>query len=336
MTSARPGAVLDGLFEEPRAELPGLIAEAVEKQRSGPDIVPLEGPFPTAIQEELCRKLLDTIGFDFTHGRLDVSAHPFTGGAYGDVRITTRFDESEFVSALMAAIHEGGHALYEQGRPKDWSSQPVGRARGTSIHESQALIMERQAARSDAFIAYLAPLAADAFGGEGAAWSPDNVIRIAHRVRPGFIRVDADEVTYPAHVLLRYELEKAMIAGDLGVDDLPSAFNAAIKTFLDLDVPDDRRGCLQDIHWYAGAFGYFPTYLVGAMTAAQLFDAASAAIPDVEASLSRGHFAPLVDWLRANIHAKASLLDWRDLISAASGRQPGPAAFLSGLRRRYL
>ncbi len=328
--------VLDRLFAPLRPVLPGLVQSAVEKQRSGPEIIPLEGPFPIETQERLCRDLLNTIGFDFNHGRLDVSAHPFTGGASGDVRITTRFSDAEFLSSLMAAIHEGGHALYEQGRPKEWWTQPVGRARGTSTHESQALIMERQAARGPEFLSYLEPLLREAFGGSGAAWSADNLRRIALQVKPGFIRVDADEVTYPAHVLLRYELEKAMINGDLAIDDLPGAFNAAIKEFLGLDVPDDRRGCLQDIHWYSGAFGYFPTYLVGAMTAAQLFDAATDADAGLKPGLARGDFQPLVGWLRANIHVKASLLDWQDLIVAATGAPLGSAKFIGHLQNRYL
>jgi carboxypeptidase Taq len=280
--------------------------------------------------------LLTAIGFDFDHGRLDVSAHPFTGGSYGDVRITTRFDEDDFLPALLATVHEGGHALYEQGRPKRWNAQPVGKARGTSMHESQALIIERQAARSDAFLAYLAPVVGNAFGGTGPAWAAENLRRVALKVEPGFIRVDADEVTYPAHVLLRYELEKAMISGDLSVEELPGAFRDEVKTFLGLDIPDDRRGCLQDIHWYAGAFGYFPTYLVGAMTAAQLFDAAKASRPDLEPTLEQGDFRPLVEWLREHIHSRASSADWGELVAAATGKEADSDSFLRHLRRRYL
>ena len=326
---------LDRLFAPLQQALPDLIKAVVEKQRSGPEILPLEGPFATAIQESLCRTVLDAIGFDFNRGRLDVSAHPFTGGAFDDVRITTRFDEDNFLSGLMAVIHEGGHALYEQGRPTEWRNQPVGTARGMSIHESQALIFERQAARSAEFISYVAPVAREAFGGDGPAWSAENFRRITLNVEPGFIRVDADEVTYPAHILLRYEIERALISGDLDVTDLPGAFDAAVEKYLGLQVPDDRLGCLQDIHWYAGAFGYFPTYLVGAITAAQLLLAANTADPDITNALAKGRFNPLADWLRENIHSKASLQDWDELIFAASGEEVGSAAFLQHLERRY-
>jgi carboxypeptidase Taq len=198
------------------------------------------------------------------------------------------------------------------------------------------MIMELQAARTDAFLSWLLPLAREEFGGDGAAWSDDNLRRIVRHVEPGFIRVDADELTYPAHILVRYGLEKAMIAGDLAVDDLPGAFNDAVATMLGLDVPDNRRGCLQDIHWYGGAYGYFPMYLVGAMVAAQLFDAAKTARPDLEPALAKGDFRLLVEWLRANIHGKGSLMDRDELVAAATGSPAGAEHFLAHLERRYV
>lgn len=333
--SGAKAEAIDNLFAPIREALPGLIGEAVAKQALNP-AAPPAGPFAVAGQEALCRTLLDRLGFDFDHGRLDVSAHPFTGGSFGDVRVTTRFDEGSFLPALMATIHEGGHALYEQGRPHEWRLQPVGVSKGMGVHESQSMIIELQAGRHDRFLPYLASLVRGAFGDGSAAWSDDNIRRVVRHVEPGFIRVDADELTYPAHILIRYGIEKALVAGELDVDDLPEAFNAAVAEMLGLTVPDDQHGCLQDIHWYGGAYGYFPMYLVGAITAAQLFVAAAAARPEVEPALGAGDFAPLVSWLRENIHSKASLHDREQLIEAATGAPTSAAPFLSHLRRRYI
>ena len=209
----------------------------------------------------------------------------------------------------MGVIHETGHALYERGLPTEWRLQPVGLARGMSMHESQSLLMEMQACRSAPFNAFLA-----AAGGArpSAATSPaldaDNFQRVYTRVNPDFIRVEADEVTYPAHVILRYRLEKALIAGDMKLADLPAAWNEGMKKLLGIVPPSDREGCLQDIHWYDGAWGYFPTYTLGAMTAAQLFEAACRAQPSIPTAIGRGDFAPLLTWLRTNVHGQGSRL----------------------------
>ena len=334
-----PGATeegIDKLFAPVREALPDLIGRAVEKQSEGAEAIALEGPFSIDSQERLCRKLLDQMGFDFDHGRLDVSAHPFSGGSFGDVRVTTRFSDAILMPAFLATIHEGGHALYEQGRPHEWRTQPVGLAKGMAVHESQSMIMELQAARTDSFLLYLAPLIRTEFSVSGPAWSDENLQRIVRNVEPGFIRVDADELTYPAHIVARYGLEKALIGGDLSVEDIPGAFNAAVEDNLGLKVPDDRNGCLQDIHWYGGAYGYFPMYLVGAMVAAQLFHAAKAAVPTLEAGLAEGDFQPLVDWLRRNIHSKGSRLDRDALVKAASGSPAGADHYLRHLERRYV
>jgi len=326
---------LDRLFAPLQRALPDLVGAAVEKQ-GGTPALPIAGRFTIAAQEALGRKILDSVGFDFDHGRLDVSAHPFSGGASGDVRITTRYREDDFFPALMGTIHEGGHAVYEQGRPEAWRGQPVGESRGMSVHESQSLSFEMQAARSAEFCGHLAPLAREAFGVSGPEWTGENFHRIAIKVKPGFIRVDADEVTYPAHIMLRYAIEKAVIGGDLALDDLPAAFNDGVKSFLGLDVPDDRRGCLQDIHWYAGLWGYFPTYLVGAMTAAQLVAAARTADPDVWPALERGDFGPLLRFMRPAIHARGCLLDRAELIASASGEALSGVPHHQHLLARYL
>jgi carboxypeptidase Taq len=329
-------ATIDPLFADLRRELPGLIAEARNAQDRLPAVLPLKGPFPVEVQKGIGEALMRAVGFDLERGRLDVSLHPFCGGASDDVRITTRYDEGAFVQALMGVLHESGHALYEQGRPQAWRRQPVGAARGMSLHESQSLLLEMQAGRSPEFLAYLAPLVREAFGGSGPAWTAQNLHRLYTRVEPGFIRVDADEVTYPAHILVRYALETAMIAGDLRVDDLPGAFNAGIAELLGLTVPNDRLGCLQDIHWPGGSFGYFPTYTLGAMAAAQLFEAACRREPGIPDDLRKGEFGRLVAWLREHVHAKGSLLSTEDLLVEATGRPLDAGTFRDHLRRRYV
>ncbi len=279
---------------------------------------------------------MEAIGFDFDHGRLDVSLHPFSGGTPDDVRITTRYEEEDFSRALMGVLHETGHAMYERGLPASWRRQPVGRARGMSLHESQSLLIEMQVCRSREFQTFLAPILRAAFGTSGPEWEPGNLYRLGIRVERSFIRVDADEVTYPAHVILRYRLEKALLSGALALKDLPGAWNEGMKALLGIVPPDDRQGCLQDIHWYDGAFGYFPTYTLGAMTAAQLFDAAKRADPAILPGIERGEFAPLMAWLRANIHGKASRFSTAEIITQATGKPLDPAIFERHLRARYV
>ena len=247
-----------------------------------------------------------------------------------------RSDEADFTRALMGVLHETGHALYERGLPAKWRHQPVGDARGMSVHESQSLLMEMQACRSREFLDFVAPLLRDAFGGTGAAWEADNLYRLYTRVERSLIRVDADEVTYPAHVILRYRLEKALVAGDLKLADLPGAWNDGMQELIGVRPPSDREGCLQDIHWYDGAWGYFPTYTLGAMTAAQLFAAAKRADPTILPSIAKGDFAPLMTWLRANVHGKGSLLSTAELVRQATGSPLDARIYEDHLRRRYL
>ena len=329
-------ARIDALFEELAQTLPDILARALARQQSAPPPVSPEGPFPVAAQRALCERLMRQLGFDFDAGRLDVSLHPFCGGLPEDIRITTRFDEADFARSLMGVLHETGHALYEKGLPPAWRHQPVGEARGMALHESQSLLVEMLACRSRAFFEFAAPLMRDAFGGAGPAWDAGNLHRLATRVAPGLIRVDADEVTYPAHVILRYRLERDLIAGRLAIADLPEAWNAGMRELLGIAPPDDARGCLQDIHWYDGAWGYFPTYTLGALAAAQLFEAALAARPEIPEAIARGDFAPLMGWLQPNVHAKGSLLASEDLIREATGRPLGADAFRRHLERRYL
>ena len=329
-------ARIDGIFDHLAAFLPEILGQVLERQAAGPAPLPLEGPFPIETQQALARRLMETVGFDFAHGRLDTSLHPFCGGVPEDVRITTRYDEADFMKALAGVLHETGHAMYERGLPARWRLQPVGLACGMAIHESQSLLVEMQACRGAEFVGFMAPLARDAFGGNGPAWEADNLLRLANRVEPGFIRVDADEVTYPAHVILRYRLERKLIAGGMALEDLPEAWNAGMQDLLGLPPPDDALGCLQDIHWYDGAWGYFPTYTLGAMAAAQLFAAATAAVPEIPAAIGRGDFAPLIAWLRDAVHGLGSLHTTDGLLEHATGKPLDPKIFEAHLRARYL
>ena len=329
-------ATVDRLFADLAAFLPDFIDDVLSRQKRSPAPQPLTGPFPVPAQRALCERLMGVVGFDFGRGRLDISAHPFCGGADNDVRITTRYDEQDFFKAMLATLHECGHALYEQGRPQEWLDQPVGAARSTAIHESQSLLVEMQVCRSRHFLAFAAPLIAQTFGGSADAWSAENLYRHATLVEPGFIRVDADEVTYPAHVILRYRLERDLLTGQLDLTDLPDAWNDAMQSLLGLRPPDDRLGCLQDIHWPCGAFGYFPTYTLGAMAAAQLREAAEAQDGAIMPAVERGDFGPLVAWLRANVHGRGSLPTTDQLMAEATGRPLDVEAFKAHLRRRYL
>ena len=329
-------AQIDALFAEMEAFLPDLLAAALERQNSRPAPPVPEGPFPVAAQRQAALMLMARIGFDLDHGRLDESAHPFCGGTPDDVRLTTRYDESDFSRALMGTLHETGHALYNRALPAEWRRQPVGRARGMAMHESQSLFLEMQVCRSGAFAEFAAPLLRDVFAGSGPAWEPDALYRRQIAVKPGLIRVDADEVTYPAHVILRYRLERAMIAGDLAPRDLPGVWAEGLRKLIGVAPRDDRDGCLQDIHWYDGAWGYFPTYTLGALIAAQLFAAARRALPDIERQIAAGEFGPLLGWLGANVHGRGSLLSTTELVEAATGAPVGTADFRRHLRARYL
>ncbi len=309
-------------------------AEARQARRPAP--LRPAGPFPAEQQEALCRRLSEAAGLEPAHSRLDRSAHPFCGGTPTDVRITTRYDEADFAQALMGVMHETGHALYERGLPVAWARQPVGAAAGMAAHESQSLLIEMQACRSDAYLAWLAPRLQETFGGDPAAYDPANLGRLWRRVARGFIRVDADEMTYPAHVILRFRLEQALVAGDLRVADLPGAWHEGMRDLLGITPPDDARGCLQDIHWYDGAIGYFPSYTLGAMAAAQLMAAARQVLPGLDAALGQGDLGPLVQWLRQHVHGSGSLLGFNDLLRAATGKPLDPADFEAHLAARYL
>jgi carboxypeptidase Taq len=338
MDQFEPGArvaEITPIFDAYAAFLPDFLGRVLETQKSAGAPVEPSGPFPIATQKALGEKVMAVIGFDFNHGRLDTSLHPFCGGTPDDVRITTRYNEASFAGALMGVIHETGHAMYERGLPEAWRRQPVGQARGMALHESQSLLIEMQAARSPEFCAYLSPLLKATYPGNDAAFAPENLFRLYTNVQPGFIRVDADEVTYPAHVILRYRLEQALISGDLALADLPGAWNDGMQQLLGLTVTNDREGCLQDIHWFDGAFGYFPCYSLGAMNAAQLFAAAVATDPAIPGAIGRGDFAPLFAWLRPHVHGQGSSRTTAEIVTRATGKPLDADVFRAHLERRY-
>ena len=316
------------------------LAEALPRAESreaarGPTL-PLPARFPVDAQRALCREMAERVGLDFAHARLDESLHPFCGGIPSDVRITTFYDECNVAKALLGVLHETGHAMYERGLPAGFARQPVGEAAGMAAHESQSLIVEMQACRSDAFLGFLGRRLHETFGGEGAAFAAGNLARHWRRVERGFIRVDADEMTYPAHVILRFRLERALIEGSLTVAELPAAWNEGLSRSLGLLPPDDARGCLQDIHWYDGAFGYFPSYTLGAMAAAQIMAALRRDEPDLDAQLAAGDLKAMMLWLHRNVHGHGARLGFQDLLAAATGRPLDPADFTAHLTARYL
>lgn len=339
-----PGASessVDAAFAQLSLSLPQLIEDALEAQARRNEAYPipsLSGPFSVGSQRALGIKVMSLLGFDFDHGRLDVSHHPFCGGIPSDVRITTRYSEAQFTQSLMGVIHETGHALYEQGLPRDWVSQPVGKARGMSVHESQSLFWEMQVGRSRQFIHVLAPLVAESFGGDPLhpSWSVEGLRREYTKVERSLIRVDADEVTYPAHVILRYDLERQLLGGDLEIAELPEAWNDSMERLVGIRPPSDRDGCMQDIHWMDGAFGYFPTYTLGAMTAAQLFEAVKSSIPDVHEQIRAGELHNVLSWLRDHVHSQGSRWSTDELLTRATGRPLQVTPFLKHLRSRYV
>jgi carboxypeptidase Taq len=328
-------AAVDRVFGAVRQWLPGLIQQVIEKQAREAVVEPV-GPFALDAQQALCQQVVRRLGFDFEAGRLDTSAHPFSGGVPEDVRMTTRYREDQFLPALMGTVHETGHGRYEQNRPRDWLGQPVSEARSMAIHESQSLAFEMQLGGHPGFAQVLAPMLAEAFGAQ-PAFEPHNLHRLLTRVRRGLIRVDADEVTYPAHVILRYEIERPLIEGLIEPEDVPALWDAKMQELLGLDTRGNfMDGPLQDVHWPESLFGYFPCYSLGAMYAAQWFAAMRRSLPDLDAQISRGDWAPVFDWLRDKIWSQASRWPTDELAIRASGEVLNPAFFKAHLEGRYL
>lgn len=338
MDAYEPGvrsADVERIFADVKSWLPGMIREAVARQAANPPIE-AKGPFPVEKQRALGLAVMKLLGFDFDAGRLDVSMHPFCGGVPGDVRITTRYHEHDFARSFMAVIHETGHARYEQGLPKETIALPVGRARSAGIHESQSLAFEMQVARSPGFLRLVAPIVREHLGDQ-PAFSAENLVRRYRQVKPDLIRVEADELCYPAHIILRFEIERALIGGEIEAEDIPALWDEKMNAYLGLDTRGDYKdGCLQDVHWPEGLFGYFPSYTLGAMCAAQYFAALRKSLPDLDARIEAGDLAPVFEWLEANIWRHGSRYETDELLRRATGEALNPAHFRAHLEARYL
>jgi carboxypeptidase Taq len=320
------------VFVELKTFLKDFIPHAVEKQKSTPR-KPLSAHYDLVAQKALGEEVMKALGFDFAHGRLDVSHHPFCGGVPSDVRMTTRYRADEFLSALMGIMHETGHGLYEQGLPKAWGHWPSGAARGMAMHESQSLFVEKQIGRNPAFWEWAIPLLEKHFG---ETWSKAEILAHVHQVKPGLIRVDADEVTYPMHVILRFELEQQLVNGTLKPADIPEAWHEKMTHYLSLSTIDNMKdGPMQDVHWPSGAFGYFPSYTLGAMMAAQQWATIKRQNPTVDAALARGDFSIPHEWRKANIWSKASTASTPELMKQATGEPLNAAYFIEHLKARY-
>ena len=330
---------IDQEFAKLKHFLPDFIEEVIKTQdRNKPKV--LTGPFEVNKQRALGLQVMKSMGFNFDKGRLDISHHPFCGGTPDDTRITTRYNEDSFEESLMGVIHETGHALYEQGLPTSWRNQPVGLARSMALHESQSLLMEMQACRSKEFLEFLTPSIQDTFAGDNAkdlSWSSENIQRLYLKVERGFIRVDADEATYPMHIILRFEMERDLINGDIEVKDIPELWDDKMLAYLGLTTKGNYRdGCLQDVHWPSGLFGYFPSYTIGAMTAAQLFRTATQSQSDILSAIGEGNFSPLVSWLNNHIHSRGSSVSFDQLLIDATGEPLNSTHFIEHLKSRYL
>ncbi len=328
-------ADIDAMFKALSRRLPSLIRESIAVQDSRP-LLPLTGKFPASKQRALVVEIMKAIGFPFDRGRLDESEHPFTEGVPGDIRVTTRFDANDIFSGLLGALHETGHAMYDLGLPQEWKDQPVGRDRGMALEESQSLLIEMIVCRSRPFVRYVEPLLAKHFGVSGPEWDVDSIYGHLTRVRRSLIRVDADELTYPLHIMLRYELEKQLLSGELAVRDLPEAWNAGMEQRLGIHPPNDVEGCLQDIHWAVGSFGYFPSYALGAVIAAQLYESLRADVPALDEQLARGEFSGLLGWLRTHVHGMGAKVPVQDLLKGATGKPLSATSFVRYVEAKYL
>ncbi len=328
-------AAIEPVFDELKIFLTGFLPKALaagERRNRG---LGQRAPanYPVEAQRALGLAAMAAVGFDFNHGSLSVSHHPFCGGVPSDVRITTRYRANEFLSALMGVLHESGHALYEQNLPERWRHWPSGRARGMAMHESQSLFVEKQIGRNPAFWRFALPMVREKLGID---WSLDEIMARVLNVEKGLIRVDADEITYPLHVILRFELEQELIAGRLEVRDLPEAWDARMREYLGLETLDNPAdGPMQDVHWPSGTFGYFPSYTLGAIGAAQQWAAIVRSYPDIEDDLAAGRLDRVSQWRRDAIWQRASLRSADEIIVAATGESLNAKHFMTHLERRY-
>jgi carboxypeptidase Taq len=319
------------VLERLREELVPLIDEIEDSDADLAD--PFTGEYDTDTQEELVRTALDELGYDFERGRLDTAPHPFSTGTQFDARVTTRFDPAEPLDALGSTIHEFGHASYTLGLPDEAYGTPLGQARDLTVHESQSRLWENHVGRSRAFADYFAPTVADHLGVDVSA---RELYEAANRIYPdNLIRVEADELTYHMHIVLRFEIERDLIAGDIDVAEVPSVWNEKMEEYLGVRPESDSEGCLQDIHWTHGNFGYFPTYSLGSVLAAQLYASAEDEIGGVDARTREGEFGDLHDWLTDNVHRHGCRYETDDLVREATGESFTADYFLDYAREKF-
>lgn len=312
--------LLGPVFSNLKTRLSELIAKVADAPIQ-PDVTPLQRDFAIDGQRRLSRAVAEAVGFDFNSGRLDETSHPFcTTLGPNDCRILTRYERNWLPSGLYGTLHEAGHGLYEQGLRADWFGLPPGSFVSLGMHESQSRLWENQVGRSRAFVTWLAPLVKKTFPGVIDDLTDDQFYGAVNQIRPSLIRVEADEATYNLHILIRFELEQALIAGELAVDDLPEAWNAQYQSSLGITPPSDADGVLQDVHWSAGLIGYFPTYTLGNLAAAQLFDAASESLGNIESLIEKADFAPILQWLRENVHYHGRCYSGDQLVEKATGK----------------
>lgn len=329
-------AALKPLFGELAAKQSALLARIAATAQQ-PDTTWLAQPWDEQAQWAITMRVLRDIGFDFDAGRQDKSVHPFTTNFdLHDVRVTTRLSSEEPFSALTGSIHEGGHALYEQGFLEADRRSILGQAISLGIHESQSRLWENMIGRSLPFWQHYAPLLREHHGAKLDGVTPEMLHRAINVVAPSFIRVEADECSYNLHIVLRFEIEAALIEGRLAVKEVPEAWNARFKELLGLDVPNDAQGCLQDIHWSHAGMGYFPTYALGNLYAAQLMERIQQDVPTLWAGVAQGDFTPLLAWLRQHVHQVGRRKNATDLITGVCGEAPSPTAFLRYLESKYL
>jgi carboxypeptidase Taq len=327
-------AEVQAVFDGVRAALVPLAA-AIARAPRQPDLTVLRRHCPQPDQAAFNRRIAEALGFDFDAGRIDISAHPFcTGLSAADVRITTRYDERYMPMSLFGVMHETGHALYEQGFDAQHTASPMAQAVSLGIHESQSRLWENQVGRSRAFWEHHYTPLQRAF--PSLRDVPLDAWYFAiNAVRPSFIRVEADEVTYGLHIMLRFDLERRLLAGGLAVRDVPAAWNDGMKQLLDITPPNDAEGCLQDIHWSSGLIGYFPTYALGNLYAAQFFEAAQRALPELDRQIARGELRPLREWLRDNIHRHGRRYRADELIKVVTGRELSAGPFIDYLNAKF-
>ncbi len=327
-------AILDPVFEKVKEQLPPLLRKITNAQQVNNDF--FHKHFPKQLQWDFSVNVLQKMGFDMQAGRQDYSEHPFTTSfAPNDVRITTRVDENNFSSLLWSSIHEGGHALYEQGLPENEYGLPLGSAVSLGIHESQSRLWENCVGRSKAFWKYFYPILQQYFPAQLDNIPVTGFYKAVNKVQPSLIRTEADEVTYHFHVLIRYEIEKALLEGNIPVKDLPGAWNDMYKKYLGISSPDDKQGILQDVHWSHGMLGYFPTYSLGSFYAAQFFEQASKDINDLHTQIESGEFSNLLHWLRTHIHQYGRRYQSEELCKKATGRGLDFTSFMNYIENKY-